>query len=44
MVKADEQRVYATVIIITDHGILAEKRSEEMRGNWGDLFDSRKNK
>lgn len=44
MVKTDELRVYATVIMITDHGILAEKRSEEMRGNWEELIDSRKNK
>lgn len=38
VVKPDEQRVYATVIIVMDHGILAGKRSEEMRGNGDSLM------
>lgn len=35
MFKADAEKVYATVIIMMDHGILAGKRSEEMRANGG---------
>ena len=37
-VKADEQRVYAPVTVMTDHGILAGKSGEEMRGNGDSLM------